>query len=386
MNFRIRKIKSEKDLSRYEVRAWDGRGDNRIEWRRRFETKSDAQLFVDEQVYREREARIELRMNGGDPLNSRTFKDEHHNWKVTRYPDFAPGWKRNLDMYWKELEAKIGHLKIREVTSTLLREIECELREKGNSRSTVQRKIVWIQSILNYSVSMERLPYNPVARFKPAKPLKADLEFWEKEEATSFLSFAFEKYPPSSDNHWKYLVYLTALNTAMRSGEIWALRPSCLRHSLGIIHVNQQLDLSNGSFRPLKGKVSRNVPLSPVLATSLDGWIRSRCIGSQDLIFTSNGAPMDHNNFKNRVFNVDLRQWKGRKIRFHALRHSAATLMLEAQVDIRTVQSILGHKSLETTMRYVHALGQSVRLAGSAFSLGPQDTSQERRLQIVGSS
>jgi integrase len=388
MNFKIVKVKTlKKGADRFEVRAWDGVGEDRVEWRRRFNSRADAQNFVDDQVYIERELRREKK-HKGDPIVDYTFESEHGNWKATRYPDFAPGWKRNLDMYWVELKTKIAHLKIKQITPTLMRDIERSLRENGNSRSTVQRKIVWIQSVLNYSVAMERIPYNPIARFKPAKPPKADLEFWEKEEAISFLKFAVNKYPKGSPDHWKYLVYLVALNTAMRGGEIWALRPSCLRHSFGVIHVTQQLDLVERTFRPLKGKVSRNSPLSPDVADALLDWIRVSQVGQNDLLFSASGSPMDHNNFNKRVFVPDVKEWKGRRIKFHGLRHSSATLMLDAGVDIRTVQIVLGHKSLDTTMRYVHALGQSVRRAGDTFSLNPStenDTQKnENQLYLVG--
>lgn len=387
MNFKIVKLKTLKRQSdRYEVRAWDGSGDNRVEWRRRFGSRSDAQNFVDEQIFRERNLKREQKRTGGDPLSVRSFKDEYENWKATRYPDFAPGWRRNVDQYWQDLENKIGHRAIKDLTPSLMREIEREFRERGNSRATVQRKIVWLQSVLNYSVSMERIPYNPVARFRPARPLKPDLNFWEKSDAISFLNFALKKYPRGSEGHWKYLVYLVGLNTAIRSGEIWALRPSCLRRSFGVIHVSQQLDLTERSFRTLKGRESRNVPLSLELATYLDEWIALKHIDQNGLIFSTSGSPIDHHNFAKRVFRVDMSEWNGKRIKFHGLRHTAATLMLDANIDIRTVQEILGHKNLETTMRYVHALGQNVKRAGDAFSLSPAPDISGHRELIAGAS
>jgi hypothetical protein len=45
--------------------------------------------------------------------------------------------------------------------------------------------------------------------------------------------------------------------------------------------------------------------------------------------------------------------------------------MLDAGVDIRTVQEVLGHKDLQTTMRYVHAIGKNVGQASLSFSIGP---------------
>jgi integrase len=378
MNFKISKLKT-LGGDRHEVRAWDGSGEHRSEWRRRFKTKSDAQNFVDEAMFKDRQARIDFKRTGGDPLLTNTFRMEYDHWKATRYPDFAPGWKTNVDRYWRDFEPQIASLTIKEITPSLMRQIERELREIGNSRATIQRKIVWLQSVLNYSVEMERITFNPIARFKSAKPLKAELEFWEKSDAMSFLKFALAKYPADSEDHWKYLVYLVALNTAMRSGEIWALRASSMKHSYGVVYVNQQFDLSSRTFRTLKGKEPRNVPLSMDLSSALVNWIEYNQLGPNDLLFSTNGSPIDHNNFAKRIFNRDLKEWDGPSIRFHGLRHTSATLMLDAGIDIRTVQAILGHKNVETTLRYVHAISQNVRLAGKTYSLAP-----EAELKLLG--
>ena len=47
----------------------------------------------------------------------------------------------------------------------------------------------------------------------------------------------------------------------------------------------------------------------------------------------------------------------------HKLRHTAATLMYQNGVDIRTLQTVLGHKSVDTTMIYTHIHDESVRSA-----------------------
>ncbi len=370
MKFKIEKIKLIKTV-RYEVRAWDGSGDTRNFWRRRFDSKAEAQNFIDAEIFKERQIRSEVRKTGGDPLLVRTFKTEYESWHGDRYRDLAHGWKRNVDQYWRDFETCLGDLTVAQLNSTKLRELERKLRDAGNSRATVRRKLGWIQSVLNYSVEMERIPYSPIARFRSAKPLKPELEFWQKEETADFLEFALKKYPSSSSEHWKYLVYLTALNTALRSGELWALKPNCLRPQAGTIRVTEQLGLTDRTFRSLKGKEARNVPLSPDLATALSAWVAAKRLGPSELLLTGSAEPIDHNNFAKRVFVTDMKSWAGKRIKFHGLRHTSATLMLDAGVNIRTVQDILGHKNIETTLRYVHALGDNVKRAAAIFSVLP---------------
>lgn len=382
MNYKIKKTETSKGM-RFELRAWSGTGEDRTEWRRRFDSKSDAQAFIDQHLFEERKQREEMRRNGGDPMKVRSFRDEYENWLATRACDLSPGWRNNTDLYWKETETRLAGLAISEVTPALLRNLERSFREAGNSKATVQRKIAWLKGVLNYAVSMERIPYNPIAKFKSAKPDKPDLEFWEKGEALSFLDFAEKKYPRESGERWKYLVYLVALNTALRGGELWALRPVTLRQSFDVIYVTEQLDLLTKRFRGLKGKEARSVPLSKEVASELVEWVRYQKLKPDQLLLApSESSGVDHNNFVKRVFAVDLKEWGGRQIKFHGLRHTAATLMLDAQIDIRTVQMILGHKNIETTLRYVNAIGQNVRKAASTYVLSPKSDAPAEVIEI----
>lgn len=57
------------------------------------------------------------------------------------------------------------------------------------------------------------------------------------------------------------------------------------------------------------------------------------------------------------------------KISPHKLRHTAATLMLQQGVDVRTVQEVLGHERLDTTQIYTHVSNADLQLAANAMPL-----------------
>ena len=99
--------------------------------------------------------------------------------------------------------------------------------------------------------------------------------------------------------------------------------------------------------------------------------IEKRDIKNDETIFQNlNRKPIDHDNFR-RIFTRDLKAFNGKMIRMHDLRHTAATLLISSGVDLKTVQSILGHEDIKTTMNYVHLLGDSVAKVAMSFEIMP---------------
>lgn len=123
----------------------------------------------------------------------------------------------------------------------------------------------------------------------------------------------------------------------------------------------QDVDLA-GSLVKVRGKGARErlVPLGPPCREALERWIGERpALARHDR--TGSGSPLFLNRSGGRLSGRSVarllddyvrKSGIGRKISPHALRHSFATHLLDAGADLRSIQEMLGHKSLSTTQKY----------------------------------
>jgi integrase/recombinase XerD len=120
-----------------------------------------------------------------------------------------------------------------------------------------------------------------------------------------------------------------------------------------------------------KGLKDRLVPLSPKLLEELRAYWR--CYRPLRWLFpnrTGHG-PLCENTVQRLMQRVVKRAGISTPATLHTLRHSFATHMLEAGVDIVTLQKILGHRQLSTTARYLHRRSDYLRQLPSLLDLLP---------------
>lgn len=169
------------------------------------------------------------------------------------------------------------------------------------------------------------------------------------EEARSFLAAAREDR--------LYALYAVALSLGLRRGEALGLRWSEVDLERGVIRVRQALHRVNRrlEFGPVKSDGSERAVAVPAACKSalerhreLQGQERAAAGAAwtdHGLVFTTKiGTPIDPRNV-NRNFAELCDSAELRRIRFHDLRHSCATLLYEQGVPIENIQGVLGHSS-----------------------------------------
>lgn len=366
----IRKVQLSDGTTRWEVisqRA--GRGSQMI--RRRFDTKPEAVAFASEFEVKKRQEQV-LRSQGIVEPEETTFAREADYWLSRKRLECSPGYLKRVEGIIRDLKVDYAECPPMRLHPGTLGEVQTKFLAKGLKPGSVNRITEVVKAILNHSAEHRRIPYNPAAAMKKLRAEKTRIRFWSEAEAQGFLDFALKKYPKGSPQHWTYLVYLLALNTGLRAGEIWGLKAGDLLFDEGLIHVKRQLDRVVSETRTTKGRAERMVPLNGLLSVALREWVSGRRLGKDAFVFqNAAGEAVCHDNFRQRVFAQDVRRWGISVIRFHDLRHTAATLMIARGLEPTLVQEILGHESITTTMIYVHVLGASLKRAAQVFSLAP---------------
>jgi site-specific recombinase XerD len=118
-----------------------------------------------------------------------------------------------------------------------------------------------------------------------------------------------------------------------------------------------------------KGQKDRIVPLSPRLLEELRGYWRHYRPTTWLFPNRSGDGPIHGGGFQRRFRKLVRRAGLSKPATMHTLRHSFATHLLEAGVDVMTLQKLLGHKSLSTTALYLHLRGDSFKSLPSLLDL-----------------
>jgi integrase len=200
------------------------------------------------------------------------------------------------------------------------------------SQARTNRELALLKTIFNKAIQWEKAIQNPVKGVKLYKENNKRTRYLDKTEWAALLNVAPDWFQP---------ILLIAFHTGMRRGEILNLRWQDVNLEGRLIHV-----------REAKSGEGRFIPMNDILVRCLDVIERyPNC----PYVLQVNGERVNPSGSLRTTFRACLKQAGIKEFRFHDLRHSFASHLVMAGVDIRTVGELMGHKSgLQMTMRYSH--------------------------------
>jgi integrase len=256
----------------------------------------------------------------------------------------------------------LGQIKLKDLRPDHIQQLHTDLLAAGTGVRTVQLVHAVLHRALGQALKLRLLQRNPTDAVDKPKAKHAEMKTLNLEQARTLLAAA-------QGERLEVLYYL-AIHTGLRQGELLGLRWSDLDWQTGALQVQRQLQRVAGAGRsfvePKTAAGRRQVILGPAAVAKVREHRKRQAEGrlfvggrwqEQGLIFTTMiGTPLEPQAL-DRGFKKLLTKAGLPDMRFHDLRHTAATLMLQQGVHPKVVQERLGHSKISMTLdTYSHVL------------------------------
>ncbi len=290
---------------------------------------------------------------------------------VERYLEYS---KANKKSHRRDITSTREFLKffggktLQQITSWMVEKYKVQ-RQNSTSRysrplakTTINRELACLKHIFTKAIEWGLVSSNPAKKVKLFPEKQNKLRVISKEE--------FQKLYQAASPHFKP-VLLCAYLTGMRKGELVKLRWEDVDLEDGYIYVKET-----------KNNESRAIPINHTL---IDTLLKQKRDSNSEYIFTTHkGKPYISDSAWKKAWMAALRRSGIEKCRFHDLRHSFASRLVMAGVDISTVPELMGHKNINMTKRYSHPTPQHKKQAVERLNFDVMDTYLDTRHDYEG--
>ncbi len=222
------------------------------------------------------------------------------------------------------------------------KKVKAEHVSRGAKSYTVNFEVMTIKTMLNLAVKWKYLEKSPA---QGVKDLKTD-----DSKRRRFLTDIECEWLLQGCSREDYPIFFTLLNTGMRRAELTNLEWSDIDFENGIIKIQRK-----ANWLPKTGE--REIPMNEELKTLLD-----KLPKRGNYIFTSAiGGKMKEDTIRQKLVRIAKNAGIPNLTEVHALRHTFASRLIQRGVDLPSVQKLLGHTSIETTMIYSHQTTDQLR-------------------------
>ena len=273
--------------------------------------------------------------------------------------------ENSVRAYLADLESMLTHINELGITEfshlelNHLRSWLANLQVRGAARASVTRRVVSIRAFTYWGAKNGWLPRDIGRDLVAPKPERSLPEILDIDSAAEVIAYLEKRAAEEeSANSLRDLAIVEVLyGSGIRVSELVGL-------NLG------DIDRERYTLRVIgKGNRERIVPLGLPAHRAIERWLRdarpklANASSGDALFIGSRGKRIDQRVVRDVVYEATQALGRDMKLGPHALRHSAATHLLEGGADLRTVQEILGHSSLSTTQIYTHVTEERLKKA-----------------------
>ena len=336
-----------KKKGRWSVDFYDQYGKRRLKMLPKGATKTQARKLL-----REIEDQVDKR-TFMPTKNIPIFSQVAKSWLEYKKPNLRVSTWSVYAGHTKNHFSEFDPQKVNRITTAKVEQFITDRLNQEMHILTLRKILVTLNQIMGYAVRHRYIDYNPVRDAERPRgqggEKKTKIRILTTDEINVLLA--------STKNQKYQALFLLAIMSGARQGELLGLKWS------DVDWVNNQIKIqrtyNNQRFYDVKSETSRRkIDIGPRVLTMLKKWKVACQANALDLVFPNKGGnPINHNNLVNRHFNPALKEAEIPRIRFHDLRHTYASLLIEQGENIKYIQSQLGHSSPTVTLNvYAHLM------------------------------
>jgi integrase len=247
----------------------------------------------------------------------------------------------------------LKRIKINRITTAKVEKFITKKQNDGMNLTSLRKIIVTFNQIMNYAVRHRYIDFNPVRDAERPKS-RGD----EKQDTIRILTPEEINALLEAETNQKYkTLFMLSIMSGARQGELFGLKWSDIDWGNSQIHINRIYN--NGAwYRPKSKTSTRRIDIGPSMLKALRKWKIACPPNDYDLVFPNkSGKPLDHGYMYRHHYWPALKKAELPKIKFHTLRHTYASLLIEQGENIKYIQTQLGHSSPVVTLEvYAHLM------------------------------
>ncbi len=348
------KIIKTKSGNKYQVGIWI----NGKYIRRTFPRIADCKQWKAEQLSN----RAKLEIYGDLKLNEKiTLSNYCKNWLKTKLAQgIAQSSYRNYESNIRiHFEPFFKNMVLQSIRKHDVERFQIDLKQNHNPKG-VNLIIITLKSVFKEAIKDGYLLKSPCEYIRSLKADKKHEVYWTKPEIDQFLKANY--------SHELYDLFLVAMNTGMRKGELAGLcwdRVDFSTNSIAITRTRDRRELKERT----KTNIIRILPMNEIVKPTLLKLFKQRT-DSNFVFLDADRNPINPHHLYRQFCQAQKRAGLNRQIRFHDLRHTFASQYVINSGSIYDLQKFLGHTDISMTTRYAHHSMEYLQAAMKGFSLG----------------